>query len=138
MPVSPDLAERTLRFAIRASKLGATLRAPFALQSILRQFVDAGTAVGSNYRAAGRARSYREFTARMGVVAEEADESEYWLDVLGGALDLSSTDAEKLLAEARELRGIFIRAHTTAEQRLRDLERQKNHRPRARLPSGTE
>jgi len=74
----------------------------------------------------------------MGVVAEEADESEYWLDVLGGALDLSSTDAEELLAEARELRGIFIRAHTTAEQRLRDLERQKNHRPRARLPSGTE
>ena len=111
MPVSPELADRTRAFAIRAIRLGATLRLSSALLSTLRQFVDAGTAVGANYRASGRARSYREFTARLGIVAEEADESEFWLDILTEALDLRSTDAPLALEEARQLRKIFIAAH---------------------------
>lgn len=43
------------------------------------QLMRSGTSVGANYRAASRARSRREFIAKMGIVEEEADESEYWL-----------------------------------------------------------
>jgi four helix bundle protein len=34
--------------------------------------------VGANYRASCNARSRAEFIARLGVVVEEAEESEYW------------------------------------------------------------
>ena len=40
-----------------------------------------GTSVGANYRAACRARSRRDFIAKMGIVEEEADESDYWLEL---------------------------------------------------------
>ena len=35
-----------------------------------------------NYRAAGRARSHREFTAKLGTVVEDADESLGWLELM--------------------------------------------------------
>jgi len=34
-----------------------------------------GTSVGANYRAAGRARSAAEFSAKIGIVLEEVDET---------------------------------------------------------------
>ena len=47
-----------------------------------------GTSVGANYRAACRSRSRAEFAAKLGIVAEEADETVYWLEMLrDGELD---------------------------------------------------
>src|SRR5262245_11583891 len=43
------------------------------------QLQDAATSVGANYRAARRAKSHADFTAKIGTVSEEADESVYWL-----------------------------------------------------------
>jgi len=45
------------------------------------QLMRSGTSVGANYRAACRARSRRDFVAKMGIVEEEADESDYWLEL---------------------------------------------------------
>lgn len=47
-----------------------------------QQFLDAGTSVAANYRAACRARSRAEFIAKMGVVEEEADETLFCLCAL--------------------------------------------------------
>ena len=47
------------------------------------QLLRSGTSVGANYRAACRARSRRDFIAKMGIVEEEADESDYWLELAG-------------------------------------------------------
>jgi hypothetical protein len=44
--------------------------------------IRAGTGVCANHRAAGRARSRREFIAKLAVVVEEADEAELWLEAL--------------------------------------------------------
>ena len=52
-----------------------------------------GTSVGANYRAACRSRSRKEFIARMGIVEEEADESEYWLEL---AVDAGLMSAERV------------------------------------------
>jgi len=79
------LQERTFRFALDVIELTKTLPAIEPSPTIRRQLTKAATSVGANYRAARRARSHAEFTAKIGVVAEEADESVYWLDVVAGA-----------------------------------------------------
>ena len=48
-----------------------------------KQLLRSGTSIGANYRAACRARSRAEFIAKLGVVVEEADESIYWIELLG-------------------------------------------------------
>ena len=76
----------------------------------------AATSVGANYRAACPARSHADFTSRISVVVEEADEAVYWLDVTAGATLTKAGTLVKLQQEARELTAIFSRAVGTARQ----------------------
>jgi four helix bundle protein len=76
-------------------------------RAIGNQLVRCGTAIGANYRAACRSRSRAEFAAKLGVVAEEADETVYWLELLRDGKLLSETELSELLREANELTAIF-------------------------------
>lgn len=83
---------------------------------IRRQLLRSATSVAANYRAAGRARSRREFAAKIGVVLEEADETEFWIELL---VDAGLADAERtrdLLREAGELVAIFAAARRTSSR----------------------
>jgi len=84
-----------------------------------KQLLRSGTSVGANYRAACRARSRREFIAKMGIVEEEADESQFWLDLLiaRGAVDTDS--AISLRHEASQLVAITVSSIRTARRTLR-------------------
>ena len=79
--VAEDLKERTRQFAIKVLEFVETLPPTPANGAIARQLAKAGLGVVGNYRSSCRARSHTEFTARLGIVLEEADESELWLDV---------------------------------------------------------
>ena len=75
------------------------------------------TSVAANYRAACRARSHREFVAKISVVLEEADETEFWIEL---TVDAGLADAERtrdLLREASELVAIFAASRRTAKRR---------------------
>src|SRR3989442_15965735 len=77
-----DLGERTKAFALDIVRLVQGLPRDRAADVIGRQLLRAGTSVAANYRSARRARSRREFLAKLGIVEEEADESVFWLDLL--------------------------------------------------------
>lgn len=67
------------------------------------QLMRSGTSVGANYRAACRARSRREFIAKMGIVEEEADESEYWLELAVDSGVLKAERVAQLRDDARHI-----------------------------------
>jgi four helix bundle protein len=114
-----DLKTRTKQFAVSVLEFVDTLPRTPAGETVARQLARAGTGVVGNYRSACRARSHAEFTARMGIVADESDESELWIDVSDqrqwGAVD----GRNWLLKESVELRAIFCKAHDTAKSRER-------------------
>ena len=72
-----------------------------------------------NYRAACRGRSHAEFTAKIGTVAEEADESAEWLDVIAEARLVTSPELQRLRTESRELLAIFSASAGTARRKER-------------------
>ena len=76
------LKDRTKQFSLRVIKLSSSLPNTLAAQVIGRQLVKSGTSVGANYRAAYRARSKAEFSAKLGIVEEEADESAFWMEII--------------------------------------------------------
>ncbi len=119
-----DLKKRTKRFALRILKLVAALPNTVQGRAIGGQLVRAGTSVGSNYRAACRGRSKREFVAKLGVVEEEADESAYWMElIIEGGL-LKQTLVTPLLKEANELTKIMAKSRISARHRLSRANRQ--------------
>jgi four helix bundle protein len=109
-----ELAERVRRFAVRVLKFVRKLPRDPSTDAVARQLAKSGSGESANYRAARRARSRAEFVAKIGTVAEEADESEHWLDVLRESGLGSGNEFEWLLNESRELRAIFVASAKTA------------------------
>jgi four helix bundle protein len=114
MSQADDLQVRTTAVAIEAVRFCRTIPSELETRRIKSQLISAATSVGANYRPARRARSHAEFTAKIGVVAEEADESEYWLTLVL-ALSLGSSEAAASLHnESVELMKIFGKSAGTA------------------------
>jgi four helix bundle protein len=110
-----DLRARTKRFAFDVIKLVRHLPHNIATDAIARQLIRSGTGVASNHRSACRGRSRREFIAKLGVVLDEADESELWLEALVECeLAPDTAPVRPLLKEAGELRAIFFQSIRTA------------------------
>ncbi len=103
---SEELKTRTKQFALRVMNLVDALPRTTTGRAIGNQLIRSGTSVGANYRAACRGRSKAEFAAKMGTVAEEADESCYWLELIIEGELLPSNQVADLLAEANELTAI--------------------------------
>lgn len=80
-----------------------------------RQLLRSSTSVGANYRAACRGRSRAEFIAKIGTVLEEADECEYWLELLVGSGRINAEKAKNLVQEASELTAIFAATLITSK-----------------------
>jgi four helix bundle protein len=82
---------------------------------LVRQLAKAATSVGANYRAACRARSKTDFISKITIVEEEADETQYWLELLMD-LDLANRkEVAALMEEAKELTAIFTASGKTAK-----------------------
>lgn len=101
------LNARTMQFALDVSELLKVLPTSEPGPTVKRQLARSATSIAANYRAACRARSHAEFTARIGTVAEEADESSFWLDFIAAARMVSAPQLVRLQAEVRELVAIF-------------------------------
>lgn len=114
MTKNEQLCERTKQFAIRVIHLFRALPNATDAQIMGKQLLRCGTSVGANYRAVCRARSKAEFIARLGVVAEEADESVFWLELVEQTRVLNPKLMEEILKEAHELVAIFSASLKTA------------------------
>ncbi len=116
------LRDRTFRFTIWIVGFCRDLPRTWEARRIAEQLFDAGTSVAANYRAACRARSRKEFIAKIGTTIEEADECELWCALLKRCGIGIGSVLEKLSAEAAELRAILVASRAAAranEQRTK-------------------
>jgi four helix bundle protein len=98
-----ELKARTRRFLLDVIALVKKFPLTVDADIIGRQLIRAAAGVAGNYRSACRARSHAEFTAKIGVVLDEADESELWLSVVRDVPIDTSPQVERLRQEGMEL-----------------------------------
>src|SRR5436190_23575828 len=103
-----NLKDRTKTFALDVVGLVEDLPRGRSADAIGNQLLRSGTSVGANYRAACRARSRREFLAKLGIVEEEADESQFWMDLIIAHGWADTERVLKLREEARQLVAIIV------------------------------
>jgi four helix bundle protein len=109
-----EMKARTRAFALRVIKLVESLPPTPTAKVLGGQLLRCGTSVGSNYRAACRAKSTADFIAKMGIVEEEADESIYWIELLVDAGLMKRDHVADLLKEADEILSIVVSSINTA------------------------
>jgi four helix bundle protein len=115
--VTPEIVEKRLeQFALKVLRVTRPLLYELEGRDSAVQLRRAATGAFSNYGAARVARSHADFTSKMGVALEEADESHRWLRLVKAAGLLKDQSLEQLIVEAGELRAILSSSHLTAKQ----------------------
>lgn len=112
-----ELKNSTKEFALRIIKLVNALPNSPVGKVIGNQLLRAGTSVGANYRSACRAKSKSDFIYKIYIVEEEADESVFWLELIGESGLMLKSKIESLLKEANELTAIFVSTNKTAKSK---------------------
>ena len=105
-------ASAVVRFYINLDKRHEELRI------LGKQLLRAGTSVAAQYREASRARSEAEFISKIEQCAQEADESQLWLELLRDDCGVSATIVETIWQEADELIAIFVTMSTNTKRRM--------------------
>lgn len=100
-----DLKTRTKKFALEVLFVVEKLPTSISSRAIANQLVRSGTSVAANYRSATRGRSEKEFISKIGIVIEETDETELWLELIK---EKGWYDVDFLLKEVSELIAIFV------------------------------
>jgi four helix bundle protein len=121
---SAELQQRTKDFALRVLKLIEQLPNTIGGRVLANQVARSATSVGANYRAACRARSRAEFASKLGTVAEEADESLYWLELIRDGNFAPEKKLASLVFEADELTAIFTASRRTSSNQTSKIKPQ--------------
>ena len=112
-----ELQARTKSFALRIIRMFRSLPKTEEARILGKQVLRSSTSVAANYRAVCRARSKAEFTAKLGVVVEEADETVFWLELLVESGIVPKEKIHSLINEANELVAIFAASRHTARKK---------------------
>jgi four helix bundle protein len=114
-----EFRARTMAFGADIVRFCRSLRQNPDSRDIANQLSASATSVMANYRAACRARSKREFVAKIGIALEEADETVGWLELLIRSDTAGGQGVDALLKEAKEQVLILAASRPTAERTMK-------------------
>lgn len=114
-----DLIIRNKRFVLDVLTAIRSLPADRVYDPLVRQLVRCSTSIGANYRAACKAKSEADFVNKLKITEEEADEANYFLDVIacidGGRFRESLAH---VLQESSQLSAIYSKSVITMKARV--------------------
>lgn len=112
-----ELRDRLALFAQEVARFSRPLLGSPDTRDAVLQLRSASASAAANHRSAGKARSRREFVAKLGVAREEADEAVFWLEHLIGSEAIPASAVFAILREAKELAAILAASYRTAAAR---------------------
>jgi len=98
--------KRTKEFALKVIELSDELPKKESARVINRQLLRAATSVAANFRAACRGRSKQEFYSKLCIVVEEADETQFWIELLQESKLIDEIKIKPFIDEISEILAI--------------------------------
>ncbi len=108
--------QRTQSAALRVIRLYQQLPRCGEAEVLGKQLLRSATSVAANYRASCRARSGAEYFAKLSICVEEADETQFWLDLLGQADIIAPIRLQSLMQEYAAITAILTTARKLASK----------------------
>ena len=106
--MSNTVAEKSKAFALRIIKVYAYLRDEKQELVLSKQLLRSGTSIGANIREALRGQSRPDFYAKLNIALKEADETEYWLELLHESGYLDGKSFESIYTDCDELIKLLV------------------------------
>ena len=102
------LQQKSFLFALQIINLSRHIKEQYSEFDIARQILKSGTSIGANIREAKNAQSPMDFISKLSIALKEADETEYWLDLLHETKYIDDKQFESLLSDCKELIAILV------------------------------
>ena len=80
--IGEKLRNNSFTFALRIVKLAQFLESRKKEKVLSKQVLRSGTSIGANVRESRFAQSKADFSAKLFIALKEAEETEYWLELL--------------------------------------------------------
>jgi len=110
--------EKSFAFAVRMVNLFKFLSTEKREFVLSKQVLRSGTAIGALVREAEQAESKRDFVHKMAIALKEANETEYWLELLHETKYIAPTAFESIHADTVELLKLLTSIITSAKKRV--------------------
>jgi len=118
--MSNDLKDRTKRYALDILRSCSALPNQPEFRCNGNQLMCAGTSVGADYRSDCLSKSKADFISKLSIVEEEADESEYWLELVENRSPANRVGLSRLKSDASQLVAIMVQSKKTARIPVRN------------------
>ena len=97
------LLRKSFAFALRVIKLAQFLQDEKREFVLSKQVLRSGTAIGALIREAEHAQSRPDFINKMNIALKEANETDYWIELLYQAELITKTSYDDLQPDSKEL-----------------------------------
>ena len=110
------IKDKSFAFALRIVKLNKFLieKKEFILS---RQLLRSGTTIGALVREAEHAESTADFIHKMSIAQKEANETEYWIELLFQSDYLEERQYESIISDIQELNNILASIIITSKEK---------------------
>jgi four helix bundle protein len=115
-----ELQKRMMNLTIAVIRLTKLFPRSQESKVITYQIIKSASSTAANYRAACRAKSTKDYIAKMGIVEEESDETVFWLELVISLELADQKDVAPLLKEASEIVAITVSSIRTAKGSLNE------------------
>jgi four helix bundle protein len=108
---------KSFLFAVRIVNLYKFLAEDKREFIISKQLLRSGTSIGANVREAEHAESKADFIHKLSISLKEANETEYWLELLNETNYLSSSDYISIQEDIKEILKLLTSIIKTSKQK---------------------
>ena len=102
------IKEKTLNFAIRIVKCYKYLCEDKKEFVMSKQILRSGTSIGANVRESKNAQTDPDYLTKMNIALKEADETQYWLELLFRSEYITEKEYESLNEDLKEIIAILV------------------------------
>lgn len=110
------LKSKSYAFALRVLKLNKYLVSEGKEYVLSKQVLRSGTSIGANIIEGNRGSSKADFIHKLSIALKEADETEYWINLLRDSESITVAQANSLLEDCSELQKMLTSSIKTARK----------------------
>ncbi len=108
--------DKSFLFALRMVKMARFLQQEKREFVLSKQVLRSGTAIGALVREAEHAQSKADFIGKMSIALKEANETDYWIDLLYQSDYLTQEGHDSLHPDIQELISLLVSIVKTAKE----------------------
>ena len=117
------LKDKSLAFALRVIKLSRFLRENKKEFILSKQLLRSGTAIGALVREAEQAESKADFIHKMAIALKEANETDYWIELLYQSKTIDKSGYDSIKPDIVELLKLLVSIIKTSKRKSMDNKR---------------